>query len=106
MFNSSLACFHQGGVFVDRPEANIFLHRSRRANFLLEELRQGNVERECYEEKCSYEEAKEIFTLPQQLVSWDSACWPRLCSSYLPVMRGQGRQGRPCLTCHHGKKEM
>ncbi|KAG7215628.1 hypothetical protein INR49_021983 [Caranx melampygus] len=52
-----------------RPEASVFLHRSRRANFLLEELKQGNLERECLEEKCSYEEAKEIFNVPQQLVS-------------------------------------
>lgn len=29
----------------------------------------GNLERECMEEKCSYEEAKEIFAIPQQLVS-------------------------------------
>ncbi|XP_073351486.1 coagulation factor VII [Pagrus major] len=56
-----------GGVFVSRPEANVFLHRTRRANFLLEELKRGNLERECLEEKCSYEEAKEIFALPQQL---------------------------------------
>ncbi|XP_019967813.1 coagulation factor VII [Paralichthys olivaceus] len=54
-------------VFVSRPEASVFLHRSRRANFLLEELKAGNLERECLEEKCSYEEAKEIFALPQQL---------------------------------------
>lgn len=54
---------------MERPQASVFLHRSRRANFLLEELRQGNLERECLEEKCSYEEAKEIFALPQQLVS-------------------------------------
>ncbi|XP_028255578.1 coagulation factor VII-like [Parambassis ranga] len=64
------ACFGihgESGVFVERPQASVFLHRSRRANFLLEELRQGNLERECLEEKCSYEEAKEIFALPQQL---------------------------------------
>ncbi|XP_068586770.1 coagulation factor VII [Cebidichthys violaceus] len=56
-----------GDVFVSRPEASVFLHRTRRANFLFEELRRGNLERECQEEKCSYEEAKEIFALPQQL---------------------------------------
>uniref|UniRef100_A0A665U009 Coagulation factor VII-like n=1 Tax=Echeneis naucrates TaxID=173247 RepID=A0A665U009_ECHNA len=55
------------GVFMNRPEANGVLRRSRRANFLLEELKQGNLERECREEKCSYEEAKEIFALPQHL---------------------------------------
>uniref|UniRef100_A0A3B5AQL3 Protein Z, vitamin K-dependent plasma glycoprotein b n=1 Tax=Stegastes partitus TaxID=144197 RepID=A0A3B5AQL3_9TELE len=36
--------------------------RSKRANqFLLEEILQGNLERECYEELCSYEEAREYF---------------------------------------------
>lgn len=52
-----------------KPEASVFLHRTRRANTLFEELRIGNLERECMEEKCSYEEAKEIFAMPQQLVS-------------------------------------
>ncbi|CAL8363320.1 unnamed protein product [Merluccius merluccius] len=48
-------------VFLDRDSAGQLL-RSRRANsHLLEELRPGNLERECYEEACSKEEAKEIF---------------------------------------------
>uniref|UniRef100_UPI0037E99BB9 uncharacterized protein n=1 Tax=Semicossyphus pulcher TaxID=241346 RepID=UPI0037E99BB9 len=60
-----------GGVTVNRPEASAFLHRTRRANFLFEELKRGNLERECREEKCSYEEAKEIFPNPQLLeVFW------------------------------------
>ncbi|XP_070712024.1 coagulation factor VII [Pempheris klunzingeri] len=59
--------FPGGGVFVSGPEASVFLRRSRRANFLFEELKRGDLERECREEKCSYEEAKEIFALPQQL---------------------------------------
>ncbi|XP_031175702.1 coagulation factor VII isoform X2 [Sander lucioperca] len=62
------ACTGLPGVFVSRPVASVFLQRSRRANnFLFEELRRGDVERECREEKCSYEEAREIFPLPQQL---------------------------------------
>lgn len=56
-------------VLMGKPEASLFLHRTRRANTLFEELRIGNLERECMEEKCSYEEAKEIFAMPQQLVS-------------------------------------
>ncbi|XP_077462637.1 coagulation factor VII [Stigmatopora argus] len=61
------------GMFLGKPEASIFLHRTRRANYFWEELKQGNLERECLEEKCSYEEAKEIFALPQQLeVFWRS----------------------------------
>ena len=36
--------------------------RPRRANsFFIEELLQGDLERECYEEHCSYEEAREYF---------------------------------------------
>ncbi|XP_051913463.1 coagulation factor VII [Hippocampus zosterae] len=59
------------GMFLGRPAASVFLHRTRRANYFWEELKQGNLERECLEEKCSYEEAKEIFALPQQLeVFW------------------------------------
>ncbi|XP_072512896.1 coagulation factor VII [Salminus brasiliensis] len=59
-------------VFLGRTEANqMFLHRYRRANSFLEELKLGNLERECLEEKCSYEEAREIFTVPEQLeVFW------------------------------------
>uniref|UniRef100_A0A3B3ZTI2 coagulation factor Xa n=1 Tax=Periophthalmus magnuspinnatus TaxID=409849 RepID=A0A3B3ZTI2_9GOBI len=41
--------------------------RSKRANsFLLEEVLQGNLERECMEEMCSYEEAREVFEDYQQ----------------------------------------
>ncbi|XP_029377707.1 protein Z, vitamin K-dependent plasma glycoprotein b [Echeneis naucrates] len=61
-----LACFlqvfSQGEVFVQETQANGVLVRSRRANmFLLEELLQGNLERECFEELCNYEEAREYF---------------------------------------------
>ncbi|XP_061572211.1 coagulation factor VII [Cololabis saira] len=71
-----------GEIFLDKPDASVFLRRSRRANFMLEELRQGNLERECYEEKCSYEEAKEIFALPQQLENfWRTYTGVDSCSS-------------------------
>ncbi|XP_026013321.1 coagulation factor VII [Astatotilapia calliptera] len=55
------------GVGLEKSEASGFLHRTRRANFFLEEIKTGNLERECIEEKCSYEEAREIFAHPQQL---------------------------------------
>ncbi|XP_068165602.1 coagulation factor VIIi [Antennarius striatus] len=49
-------------VFVQRPEANAVLQRWRRANSgYFEELKQGNLERECIEEICNYEEAREVF---------------------------------------------
>ncbi|XP_071402199.1 coagulation factor VII [Centroberyx affinis] len=61
------ACTGLPGVFVGRSEASVFLKRSRRANSLLEELKRGDLERECLEERCSHEEAREIFLLPRQL---------------------------------------
>uniref|UniRef100_A0A8C7JMR5 Growth arrest-specific 6 n=1 Tax=Oncorhynchus kisutch TaxID=8019 RepID=A0A8C7JMR5_ONCKI len=42
-------------------EANQFLRRHRRANHVFEETKQGHLERECVEEKCSKEEAREVF---------------------------------------------
>ncbi|XP_055053535.2 coagulation factor IX [Misgurnus anguillicaudatus] len=50
----------QSTVFVDRRNAAHLL-RNRRANVFLEEMKPGNLERECYEELCSQEEASEIF---------------------------------------------
>lgn len=56
-------------VFLSKSGANqLLLQRYRRANSFLEELKLGNLERECVEEICSYEEAKEIFSGPEQLV--------------------------------------
>ncbi|XP_077199817.1 vitamin K-dependent protein Z [Paroedura picta] len=49
-------------VFLSAQEANNINARSKRANFMfIEELLQGNLERECLEERCSYEEAREVF---------------------------------------------
>lgn len=48
-------------AFLDKTGASQLLSRQRRANSLFEELKQGNMERECYEERCSMEEAREIF---------------------------------------------
>lgn len=46
---------------MDGEAANQVLTRWRRANSFLEELKQGNLERECMEEACNHEEAREIF---------------------------------------------
>nr|XP_061802653.1 coagulation factor X-like [Nerophis lumbriciformis] len=48
-------------LFLGTKEANEVLVRPRRANQFLEELKQGNMERECNEERCTWEEAREIF---------------------------------------------
>ncbi|XP_028622209.1 coagulation factor VII isoform X1 [Grammomys surdaster] len=53
-------------VFVTQEEAHDVLHRQRRANWLLEELWPGSLERECNEEQCSFEEAREVFKSPER----------------------------------------
>nr|XP_048284173.1 prothrombin [Myodes glareolus] len=51
---------HSQHVFLGPQQALSLLQRVRRANSgYLEELRKGNLERECVEEQCSYEEAFE-----------------------------------------------
>ncbi|XP_067298439.1 coagulation factor VII [Pseudorasbora parva] len=58
----SLYCCHSATVFVRRDGAHEVLTRLKRANSgWFEELKMGNLERECLEEKCSYEEAREVF---------------------------------------------
>lgn len=59
---SSKSFLSSAAVFVRRDDANAVLQRWRRANTgFLEELKQGNLERECLEEICDYEEAREVF---------------------------------------------
>ncbi|XP_017260075.1 coagulation factor X [Kryptolebias marmoratus] len=48
-------------VFLDDQEASQVLTRRRRANSFFEEIKKGNKERECVEERCDWEEAREIF---------------------------------------------
>ncbi|XP_023122185.2 coagulation factor VII [Amphiprion ocellaris] len=49
-------------VFLDPARANGVLVRTRRYNSgWFEELQKGDLKRECLEEKCSYEEAREVF---------------------------------------------
>jgi len=53
----------EGKAFIDKNEASEFLLRDTRANtgLLTEEFRTGNLERECSEEVCDWDEAMEIF---------------------------------------------
>ncbi|NP_001027864.1 prothrombin precursor [Takifugu rubripes] len=51
-------------VFLSSRSASQVLVRSRRANQMFEEIKAGNLERECMEEKCNQEEAREVFEQP------------------------------------------
>ncbi|KAK6487117.1 coagulation factor X [Huso huso] len=53
--------FIEANVFLSQESASQVFRRHKRANSFLEELKQGNLERECKEEQCSYEEAREVF---------------------------------------------
>lgn len=59
-------------VFVDEGGANSFLGRHLLFNrFDFEIFTPGNLERECYEEDCNYEEAREVFeNIPATDVFW------------------------------------
>uniref|UniRef100_A0A3Q3XJN4 Vitamin K-dependent protein S n=1 Tax=Mola mola TaxID=94237 RepID=A0A3Q3XJN4_MOLML len=50
-----------GARLLSQSTASQFLSRHRRANSLFEESKKGNLERECIEEVCNKEEAREIF---------------------------------------------
>uniref|UniRef100_A0A8C3W5U3 Proline rich and Gla domain 2 n=1 Tax=Catagonus wagneri TaxID=51154 RepID=A0A8C3W5U3_9CETA len=81
---------HDQEVFLDSPEAQNFLgsrSRSRipRANHWdLELLTPGNLERECLEERCSWEEAREYFE--------DNTLTERFWENY--IYNGKGGRGR------------
>ena len=60
-------------VFLPRDQAHGVLQRVRRANSFLEEMKKGNLERECLEEACSYEEAREVFEDTEKTVRGGAA---------------------------------
>ncbi|XP_020482037.1 prothrombin [Labrus bergylta] len=60
-------------VFLSGHTASQVLKRSRRANQLFEEVKPGNLERECVEEICDHEEAREVFeNVLKTGVFWDT----------------------------------
>lgn len=71
-----LGCLRSSGneaeVFVGEGEANSFLGRHLLFNrFDFEIFVPGNLERECYEEICNYEEAREVFeNIPETDKFW------------------------------------
>ncbi|XP_051890451.1 coagulation factor X-like isoform X2 [Pristis pectinata] len=57
----SYCCFSLAVTQMTKSAAFQLLSRARRANSFGEEIKAGNLERECSEETCSKEEAREIF---------------------------------------------
>lgn len=54
---------------LSKEHASQVLVRKRRANAMLEETKKGNLERECIEELCNKEEAREVFENNPETVS-------------------------------------
>lgn len=57
-------------MFLSGETADSVLRRHKRSNTgVFEELMQGNLERECLEEACDLEEAREVFENDEKTVS-------------------------------------
>ncbi|XP_070712027.1 protein Z, vitamin K-dependent plasma glycoprotein b [Pempheris klunzingeri] len=108
-----LTCFLQvlirAEVFQPPPVQDVFL-RSRRANqFLLEEILQGHLERECYEETCSHEEAREVFEDDDKTNHFWSTyhnrdhCKPNPCLHGGNCIHRVGGHHCSCPPQHHGQ---
>ncbi|XP_061089477.1 coagulation factor IXa isoform X2 [Conger conger] len=58
-------------VFLPRSMADTVLRRQKRYNTgMFEEVRQGDLERECLEERCELEEAREVFEDPEKTMAF------------------------------------
>ncbi|XP_030424760.1 vitamin K-dependent protein Z [Gopherus evgoodei] len=70
-------------VFLSANNANQVISRHKRGSFLIiEEFFQGNLERECLEERCTYEEAREVFEDSEDTKKfWAGYFSGRQCSS-------------------------
>ncbi|XP_028329129.1 vitamin K-dependent protein C [Gouania willdenowi] len=90
-------------VFSEPPKAHMLL-RSRRANSFLEELKPASMERECMEERCDFEEAREIFqTREATLEFWTVYTDGNQCLSHMCVHGACVDQYQDyACKCHHG----
>ncbi|XP_017710639.1 PREDICTED: transmembrane gamma-carboxyglutamic acid protein 1, partial [Rhinopithecus bieti] len=74
-----------GEGFPHGRKANSVLKRYPRANGFFEEIRQGNIERECKEEFCTFEEAREAFENNEKTKEF----W----STYTKAQQGESNRG-------------
>nr|AAH56804.1 F10 protein [Danio rerio] len=87
-------------VFLNTRDANQVLIRQRRANSLFEEMEKGNMERECIEERCNYEEAREIFEDVKKTDEfWHKYVDGDACLSHPCVNGGQCKDAIGPYTC-------
>ncbi|KAJ8255718.1 hypothetical protein COCON_G00195820 [Conger conger] len=88
-------------VFLQGQDASQVLVRRRRANSIFEEMRKGDMERECVEEKCDYEEAREIFENDDKTKAfWNIYHDGDSCESMPCVNDGLCKDGIASYTCY------
>uniref|UniRef100_A0A9L0KJ68 Coagulation factor IX n=1 Tax=Equus asinus TaxID=9793 RepID=A0A9L0KJ68_EQUAS len=76
-------------VFLDRENATKILNRPKRYNSgKLEEFVRGNLERECMEEKCSFEEAREVFENTEKTTEF----WKQYVDATCSIKNGRCKQ--------------
>ncbi|KAG8514232.1 Vitamin K-dependent protein C [Galemys pyrenaicus] len=95
----SFSMAHLNLVFSSSEHAHQVLRIRKRANTFLEELRASSLERECMEEICDFEEAREVFqNVDDTLAFWYKYHDEDQCSAALP-------EEHPCDSpcCGHGK---
>ncbi|XP_035248528.1 coagulation factor X [Anguilla anguilla] len=88
-------------VFLQGQDASQVLARRRRANSAFEEFRKGDMERECIEERCSYEEAREIFEDDKKTDEfWNKYFDGDSCESLPCINNGVCKDGIGKYTCY------
>ncbi|XP_010223633.1 PREDICTED: coagulation factor X-like [Tinamus guttatus] len=97
---TALLLHAEGSVFIKKENADKFLERTKRANSFLEELKKGNIERECNEERCSKEEAREAFEDQEKTEEfWNIYVDGDQCSSNPCHYGGHCKDGIGSYTC-------
>ncbi|MED6255067.1 hypothetical protein ATANTOWER_004183 [Ataeniobius toweri] len=98
--------FHLGSgapspVFLSKKTADVVLRRHKRFNNgVFEEFLQGNLERECLEEKCNLEEAREIFENDQKTMEfWSGYVDANQCTSSPCLNQGSCKDHLGHYTC-------
>ncbi|XP_053503854.1 coagulation factor X [Ictalurus furcatus] len=105
---STSAISLQSAVFIHHRDA-VRILRHRRANYFLEEVKPGDLERECYEEICSKEEAAEIFQSREKTTEFwlryqrQSQCRENVCFNGGVCTVSEGRYACVCMPRYTGK---
>ncbi|XP_040342958.1 coagulation factor X [Herpailurus yagouaroundi] len=111
LLSTSLTCLLLLGdsVFLPPEHASSVLGRVRRANSFWEEMKKGNLERECMEETCSFEEAREVFEDTAKTTEfWNKykdgdQCESSPCQNQGKCMDSLGGYMCTCLEGYEGK---